>query len=40
MDAEVIKLLAEFIRLRERHTKLQAKVDNVREVLKTKGVNV
>lgn len=40
MDGEVIKLLAEFIRLRERSTKLQAKIDNVREILKTKGVNV
>lgn len=38
MNPEVVKLVAELVRLQERATRLSAKIDNVREELKTKGV--
>lgn len=36
MNGEVVKLIAELVRLQDRSVKLLAKIDNVREELKQK----
>lgn len=40
MNPEVVKLVAELVRLQERATRLAAKIDNVRAELNSKGVNL